>query len=144
MSLVDIKDLSLTVLSTKLLVSPLENNLSNPSKRSSTNTESSTARHGNSISGLIARRPEIRSPDEANVHDHSNHADGNSLLLLGLTADRATPSEDETIDGVGSDGEDDHADVATGCVESSSGRGESDDCDGLGGGDVPGSLVVLS
>ncbi|KAI6749917.1 hypothetical protein HG531_007182 [Fusarium graminearum] len=89
-------------------------------------------------------RAAVRSPNEADVHDHGNHADSNGLLLLCLTTDRTAPTKDKTVDGVSTDGEDYHADVAACCVHGGSSGSETDNGDGLGSGDVPGSLVVAT
>lgn len=128
----------------ELAVSPNHDNLGHPGERSGTDTKSGAAGHGNSVAGLVARGPEVGRPDEADVHDHGHHADSHGLLLLGLAADGATPTENETVYGVGANSKDNHAHVSSGGVEGGSGGGEANHGDGLGCSDMPRPLIEFS
>lgn len=51
-------------------------------------------------------------PDERSVHDRGDDTDRDSPLLGCLTTGGTAPSENERVDTVGTNGEDDHGDVA--------------------------------
>lgn len=128
----------------ELAVSPHHDNPGHPGKRSGTDTESGAARHGNSVAGLVARGPEVGRPDEADVHDHGHHADSHGLLFLGLAADGATPTQNETVHSVGANSKDNHAHVSSGGVQGGGGGGEANHGDSLGCSNVPRPLIEFS
>lgn len=82
-----------------------------------------------------------RSPDERNIRDGVDDSEGAGFLLLGLSAGRRDPAEDDRVDGVCSDGEDNHGEVARAGVQRRSCEDETEDGDELGGGDVPCALI---
>ena len=69
---VDVKDLSLVFASQELAVSPDHDDLGDPSQHSRGNAEDAAAHHGDEVSRLVARGPEVGRPDEADIHDHGD------------------------------------------------------------------------
>lgn len=139
--LVDVEVLLLILVVPELLVALLHDNLHPPCQRRGSQAEGAGGGHGRNEPGSGVRDPQVRCPNKADVHNGSNHADCNGLLFLGLTADTAAPAKDQTVDAIGTDGEDDHGDVAAGGVKGGGRGGEADCGDDLGDCDVPGALV---
>ena len=83
-------------------------------------------------------------PDKRSVHNGRHDTDCDGLLLGCLTTGGSAPTENERVDSVGTDGEDDHGDVATRNADFSAGESETESGYGFGDGDVPGSLVELA
>lgn len=61
-----------------------------------------------------------------------------------MTTGGSTPTENKRVDAVGTDGEDDHGDVAARNTDFSAGESETESGYCFGDGDVPGSLVELA
>jgi hypothetical protein len=99
-ALVDVQILALVFTAAKCDVAAFHQDLDDPGDNSSCDAEAGAGSHGRNVAGLIFGRPQVGSPDEAHVHDRSDHADSHSLLLLGLATYTAAPAEDQTIDAV--------------------------------------------
>lgn len=83
-------------------------------------------------------------PDKRSVHDSCHDTDCDGLLLGCLATGGSAPTENERVDAVGTDGENDHGDVAARNTDFSAGESETESGYGFGDGDVPGSLVELA
>jgi hypothetical protein len=161
--LVNKESLDFVVRLAKLLVLAHEHNLRNPGAQSGRNRECSRRAERNDVARLVGLGPQVWSPicvvsdwevggggggeilpDEGRVHDSGNNTDGNSLLLGCLTTGRSAPTENQGVDAVGADGEDDHGGVASRNADRRACNEETDSGDGLGGGNVPCSLVKLA
>jgi hypothetical protein len=159
--LVNKESLDLVVRLAELLVLAHEHNLCNPGAQSGRNRECSRRAERNDVAGLVGLGPQVRSPvcvvsdlevggggeilpDEGRVHDSGNNTDGNGLLLGCLTTSRSAPTENQGVDAVGADGEDDHGGVASRNADGRACDEETNSGDGLGGCNVPCSLVELA
>jgi hypothetical protein len=161
--LVNKESLDLVVRLAELLVLAHEHNLGHPGAQSGRNRESGRRAERNDVAGLVGLGPQVRSPvcvvsdldvggggggeilpDERRVHDSGHDADGNGLLLRSLTTGGTAPTENQGVDAVGADGEDDHGGVAPRNADGGACDEETNSGDGLGGGNVPCSLVKLA
>ena len=143
-ALVHVEHTGLVLAGPHLLVLLDQKELGEPGQRRRGDGENSRADHGNQVARFVGLGPQVRRPDERDVHNHGHHGDGHSLLLLCLTADGTAPTEDERVDTVRADCEDGHRHVSTSHVEGRAGSHKSNHRDGLGDGDVPRSLVQLT
>lgn len=142
-TLVHVKVCGLILPSPDCLVLSLADNPSNPGRECCSNAESCRTRHGNEIPGLIAARPEIRRPDEGDVHNHGHDTDGHGLLLFCLATDAAAPSQNERVDSVGTNSENYHGHVSACKVQSSAGGHEPDGGYSLGCCNMPCPFIEL-
>jgi hypothetical protein len=80
-------------------------------------------------------------PYERSVSYRVNDGQSTRLLLLGLTAGRRDPSEDDTVNAVRADGKHDHGEVLRAEVQCRKTQNETEDCNGFGKSDVPCALI---
>lgn len=90
----------LILIAAELVIALLHDDLDDPGNSRSGQAEATRGGHSwNEARGSVFD-PQVRRPDEADVHDSGDHADGDGLLLLGLAADTTAPTQDETVDTV--------------------------------------------
>jgi hypothetical protein len=82
-----------------------------------------------------------RSPDETSVRCANDNRKCNGSLLLCLSAGGPNPSQNDTVNGIGTDGKNYHADITSSNIVNSESKYKSKYSKGLGNGDVPGPLV---
>ncbi len=82
-----------------------------------------------------------RCPNKTSITRRYDNRERHSALLLRLATSRANPAEDNTIDGVGADGEDDHANISRGGVVDCEAKDEAENGNAFRDRDVPGALV---
>ena len=91
----------------------LEDKSHPPSTEHTEKRKDSHGAHSESVPRCIDRSEEIRCVDERSVRDRGHHGDSNGFLFLSLGTDGSGPTEDDTVDTVGTETEDDHRDVST-------------------------------
>lgn len=83
-------------------------------------------------------------PDKRGVHDSRHDTNSDSLLLWCLPASRSAPSQNQGVYAVSADGEDNHGNITTSDPNVCACKTETEDCDQLRDGNVPGALVKLA
>lgn len=124
-----------------LLVDPLKPEAHNPGSSRGRDGESGGRAESDCVARRIGVHPQVRCPDERGVGDGVDDRERGRFLLFRLTTSGRDPAENDGIDGVGTDGENDHGEVLGTCVQGSEGEDETEDGDGFRDGDVPCALV---
>jgi hypothetical protein len=161
---VDVEGLSPAIAFTKRLVLAHKHDLRNPCQQRSRDREGSGRAKRNNVSWTIGLGPEIWCPvntvshrlrfrliqmrydlpDERGIHNRSNDANSNGLLLRCLATRRAAPSQDQRVDTIRANGEDDHGDIASSSPDIRTSQSKAKGSDSLGDGNMPRPLIELS
>lgn len=124
-----------------LLVNPLEPEAHNPGSSRGRDGESGGRAESDGVARRVGVHPQVRCPDERSVGDGVDDRERGRFLFFRLATSGRDPAENDGIDGVGTDGENNHGEVLGACVQGSEGKDEAEDGDGFRDGDVPCALV---
>lgn len=109
-NLVGIEQGRLILSLSNLLVLTLKPISHSPSTGSTGNAKSRARRHGHDIARFVRLGPHVGCPDEGCDGKTVDNGERTCLLLSCLGAGVGDPAENDTVDGVGSDGENAHGD----------------------------------